>query len=80
MDYDTASWRSIARQLAEGHAAVPAVTRAQLLDDAYHLFLEGSECTICSWKAVSQTNAYHLVPSVCRTNASCVKDVGYTNV
>ena len=38
VNYDHASWMALARQLKQNHTVFPAVTRAQLLDDAYHLF------------------------------------------
>lgn len=41
INYDARSWMELIRQLSEDHEAIPATTRAQLLDDAYHLFLHG---------------------------------------
>ncbi|KAF2362031.1 Peptidase M1 membrane alanine aminopeptidase N-terminal [Trinorchestia longiramus] len=38
VNYDYASWMAIARQLKQNHTVFPPITRAQLLDDAYHLF------------------------------------------
>ena len=43
VNYDYVSWMCLVRQLQQNHTAIPVISRAQLIDDAFHLFVENGE-------------------------------------